>query len=185
MQTWKTVSRKTILQHSKYLSVESHSVQLPDGRVIEDWPWVIKPDYINVLAQTEQGEFFCFRQTKYAIDGTSLAPVGGYLEPGEDPLIAAKRELLEEMGYDASEWIHLGDFIADGNHGAGRAHLYFARKARFVAKTKSDDLEEQHLLLMNRAELEAALTKGEFKVLAWATTVVLALRFLDRHRASA
>ncbi|MBI1834896.1 MAG: TonB-dependent receptor, partial [Burkholderiales bacterium] len=43
-------------------------------------------DYINVAAVTMTNEFLCFRQTKYAVQGTSLAPVGGYLDPGEDPL---------------------------------------------------------------------------------------------------
>src|SRR5512139_728419 len=104
MQSWKTLSRRVILEHSKYLVVEEHAVELPDGRVIEDWPWLITPDFVNVVAVTEGGQFLCFRQTKYGIEGDSLAPVGGYLEPGEDPLVAAQRELLEETGYQAAEW---------------------------------------------------------------------------------
>ncbi|MCB0235591.1 MAG: NUDIX domain-containing protein, partial [Anaerolineae bacterium] len=95
MQPWKTLARRTILNHSKYLSVEEHEVLLPDGRIIPDWPWIVTPDYANVVAVTEAGQFLVFRQNKYAVDGTSLAPVGGYLEPGEDPFAAAQRELLE------------------------------------------------------------------------------------------
>ena len=178
MNPWKILSRETILNHSKYLAVENHTVELPDGKVIEDWPWVISPDYVNVLAMTEKNEFLCFRQTKYSVDGTSLAPVGGYLEPGEDMLAAAKREFLEETGYEAPEWIHLGDYIVDGNRGAGKAHLYLARKARYVKEADADDLEEQQLLLLSRSEVETALAAGEFKVLGWATVVALALNYL-------
>jgi len=108
MQPWKTLSRRTILNQGQYLIVENHTIELPDGHVITDWPWLITPDYVNVVATTDEDEFLCFRQTKYAVDGTSLAPVGGYLEPGEEPLTAARRELLEETGYQASEWIDLG-----------------------------------------------------------------------------
>lgn len=181
MESWKTISRKRILEHSKYLNVEIHEIQLPDGRIIKDWPWLVEPDYINVLAQTEKGEFLCFRQTKYAVVGTSLAPVGGYLEPKEDPLTCAKRELLEETGHEAKDWIRLGQYVADGNHGSGSAHLFLARNAHRVKHANADDLEEQELLFLGRKEVEAALAQGEFKVLAWATTVALALRFLDRH----
>ncbi len=180
MQPWKTLSRRVILNHSKYLIVENHTVELPDGRVISEWPWLITPDYAIVLVETEDGEFLCFRQTKYGVDGTSLAPVGGYLEPGEYPLAAAQRELLEEAGYEASSWINLGHYRVDGNRGAGVAYLFLARGARRVAEPDADDLEEQELLRLSRSEIRAALAAGEFKVLPWATTVALALLYLDR-----
>ncbi len=182
MEQWKTLSRKEILNHSKYLSVENHEVQLPDGRVIPDWPWVITPDYINVVAVTAKGEFICFRQVKYAVEGTSLAPVGGYLEPGEEPLAAARRELLEETGYEAAEWSSLGTFSVGANRGFSVANFYLAQNARKVTKADADDLEEQELLLLNRAEMETALDAGEFKILPWTTIVALAFRALDRDQ---
>ena len=179
MQQWKTISRQTILKHSKYLTVEEHAIELPNGHVIENWSWLVMPDYVIVLAQKDSGEFLCFRQTKYGVDGTTLAPVGGYLEPGEDPLAAAKRELREETGFESSDWQNLGNFVSDGNHGAGRAHLYLARQARKVTLPHSDDLEEQHLLSLSGQQVEQALSDGEFKVLAWTTAVALAMRFVN------
>jgi ADP-ribose pyrophosphatase len=169
-----------MLEHGRYLTVESHTVELPDGRILDDWPWLITPDYVNVVAVTEDGRFPVFRQTKYAVDGVSLAPVGGYIEPGEEPLSAARRELLEETGYEAPVWIDLGRSAVDGNRGAGTAHLYLARAARRVAAPASDDLEEQELLHLTREEIDAALRAGEFKVLAWAAVVALALLALGR-----
>lgn len=168
-----------VLDRGKFLRVEDHVVQLPDGQVIDNWPWVITPDYINVVAITRNGRFLVFRQTKYSIDGTTLATVGGYLEAGEDPLAAAKRELLEETGYAADEWQPLGSFAVDGNRGAGNAHFFLAAQAYPVAPIDADDLEEQELLLLSREEIEAALDGGEFKLLAWATIVALALRYAD------
>ncbi|MBN1485207.1 MAG: NUDIX hydrolase [Chloroflexia bacterium] len=176
MQNWKTLERRTILKHSKFLRVEEHTIELPDGRVIPHWPWIILPEYVNVLVLTEDGEYLCFRQTKYAVEGTSLAPVGGYLEPGEDPLETAQRELLEETGYRAAEWVDLGHYPVDGNRGAGLAHFYLARGGRPVARPDADDLEEQELLLLSRAEVEEALAAGQFKLLPWAALVALALR---------
>jgi ADP-ribose pyrophosphatase len=175
MQPWKTLSREVVLSEPPFLVVEKRAIELPDGQIIPNWQWVITPDYINVVVVTEDGSFVCFRQTKYAVEGTSIAPVGGYLEPGEDPLAAAQRELREETGYAADDWTSLGSYAVDGNRGAGRAHLFLARGARRVAEIDADDLEEQELLLLTRAQVAEALGAGEFKVLPWAAAVALAL----------
>jgi ADP-ribose pyrophosphatase len=178
MQPWKTLSKKTILKHSKFLHVEDHAVELPDGRVISDWAWVTTPDFVNVMVEAEDGKFLFFKQTKYALAGVVLAPVGGFIDPGEQPEQAAKRELLEEAGYEAAVWINLGSYRIDPSRGIAVAHLFLARGGRSVAEPNGDDLEEQHIVKLTLAEVEAALAKGEFKVLAWATLVALSLRHL-------
>ncbi len=179
MKSWKTLARRTILDTGKFLTVEMHVVQLPDGRVIEDWPWVITPDYVNVVAVTEEGELICFRQTKYSVEGTTLAVVGGYLEPEEAPLAAARRELREETGYEASEWTEMGSYTVGGNRGVATAHLYLAQGARRTAEIDADDLEEQEVLLLSRDEVEKALKASEFKGLPWAAAVALALQHIQ------
>ena len=175
MTTWKTHERKTILEHGKWLTVEDRTVETPHGEVIPHWSWVICPNYVNVLAVDTAGRYLIFRQGKYGLVGESLAPVGGYVDPGEDPLGAAQRELLEETGYQASEWIHLGQFQVDPNRGICHGDLFLARAAIQVAEPTAGDLEEQHLLFLDRADLLAALQAGQFQVLAWAANVALAL----------
>ena len=176
LHPWQTLSRRTVLDRGKFLVVESHTVRLPDGTVIQDWPWLITPDYVTVVAMTGEGKYLFFRQRKYAVEGVTLAPVGGYLEPGEDPLDAARRELREETGYEAGEWKSMGSFAVDANRGAGKAHLFVALNARRMSERESDDLEEQELVLMTRREVEAALAGGEFKVLPWVAVVAAALQ---------
>jgi ADP-ribose pyrophosphatase len=180
MQPWKTLARHTLLEKPPFLILENHTVELPDGRVIPDWPWIITPDYVNVVAITEANTFLCFRQTKYAVEGTSLAPVGGYMEPGESPLTSAQRELREETGYEAPEWIDLGQYRVDANRGAGTGHFWLACNARKATEPQADDLEEQIPLLLTRAEVEGALAKGEFKVMAWAAITAMALLYLNQ-----
>lgn len=175
MRLWKTLSRRTVLDQGKFLSVELHTVELPDGRVLNDWEWVITPNYVTVVAVTESGEFVCFEQTKYAVPDSTLGVVGGYIEPGEEPLAAAQRELLEETGYTAGQWACLGTYAVDGNRGIGTAHFFLAQQARKVAAAAADDLEEQRLLLLSRREVYDSILAGEFKVLPWAAALAQAL----------
>lgn len=178
MKPWKTKSRKIVLDAKPWLTVEQHTVELPDGRIIPNWPWVITPDYINVVAVTEDERFICFRQVKYGIEGTTLSVVGGYINEGEEPLAAAKRELREETGYEAPDWLSLGSYLVDPNRGIATGHLFLARNARYVTSRDADDLEEQELLLLTRKEIEHAIDRGEIKVLAWAAAVAFALSHL-------
>jgi len=151
METWKTLDRDMILDLTPYLKVEAHKIQLPNGEIIEDWPWLITPNFVNVVAITKENEYLCFRQTKYSVNGTSLAPVG------------------------ARVWENLGQFAVDGNRGNGVAYFFMAREAYLAAEINADDLEEQVLLKLSRVEVEAAVARGAFKVLPWQAIMALAL----------
>ena len=181
MRSWETLSRRVILNHSQYLCVESHDIRLPNGDIIQDWPWIITPEFVIIVVVTKQGKFVLFRQPKYSIDGVGLAPVGGYLDPGEAPLAAAVRELKEETGYTSDSWTHLGSYPVDGNRGAGTAHLYLAVdavKSRDSTYTLSDDLEEQEIVFLTKKEVISAMLNKEFKVLPWMTAISLSLHYL-------
>ncbi|HMP73472.1 MAG TPA: NUDIX hydrolase [Kiritimatiellia bacterium] len=176
---WTCRATRLILDHSPFLKVEEHHVVLPDGREVPDWPILITPDYVNVLARTHDNHFLLFRQTKYAVADQLLSPPGGYLEPGENPLEGAKRELREETGYTQGQWHHLGSYIVDANRRCATAHLYLATGLRKTHDLHPDDLEHQQLCLLTRPELEAALDENHCRVLAWASLLALGLRKLD------
>lgn len=116
------------LWETPFARFQIHSVQLEEGhQIIDDWLWFDECDNVNVLVQSgkEEDEFFVLEQTKYAIDGTTYAVLGGMIEverDGNDPLTAAKRELREELDMEAGQWTFLGRFVAAANRGGGDTH---------------------------------------------------------------
>ena len=147
MQPWKTLSRRTILNHSKYLAVEEHAVELPDGRVIPDWPWIITPDYVNVAAMDSDGRFLVFRQNKYGIDGTSFAPrsavtLARYAKLGLSygaPLNQSG-EMRGQIAFDAG-----ADYVEVGSNAIQAAVMQFgAAQGEFGASIGKDKLGRDH-----------------------------------------
>jgi ADP-ribose pyrophosphatase len=173
----RTLDRKPLLSvgDGRFLKVEQHVVAFGDGRQVDDWPWVITPDFVNVVPVLPDGRVLCFRQEKYAAEGMTLSVPGGYLEPGEEDLPAAQRELLEETGYGGGRWTALGAYVVDGNRGAGHGHFFLAQDVAWQQPVNADDLEELQQVLLTRAEVRAALLRGEFQVMPWAACVALAL----------
>lgn len=99
----RTVS-KTTLGQTPFARCDVHSVRSEDGKsVINDWIFMEERDAVNVAVQTADGKFAVFRQHKYAIPGETLSPVGGFIDDGETPFEAARREVLEELGLGSAK----------------------------------------------------------------------------------
>ena len=173
----RTVERKPLLSvgDGRFLKVEQHVVEFDNGRRVDDWGWVVTPEFINVAPVLADGRILCFRQEKYAAHGLTLALPGGYLEACEEPLAAAQRELLEETGYGGGQWTALGSYVVDGNRGNGRGHFFLAQGVEWRQPIDADDLETLEQVLLTPAEAQTALMAGEFQVLPWSACMALAL----------
>ena len=156
-----------------------------NGAVATGWLWTDTPDHVNVLAETAEGAFVLLRQSKYGLRRASWAVAGGFVEPGETPLAAARRELHEELGREAApaDWVFLGRYRSDANRGGGHVFSFLARRTRLRAPGAPHrpvgDLEVQAAHVVSRAALLECVMQGGFAEAKWTATVSLALLHLS------
>jgi ADP-ribose pyrophosphatase len=87
------------------------------------------PDYVSVLAITEQDEVVLVRQFRPILEKTTLELPSGGCDPGETPEQSARRELLEETGYASDAWHLLGSLHTDVGRLDNRVWCFLAAKA--------------------------------------------------------
>lgn len=175
--TWEVIQRKSVLEHP-FLTVSMESVRLPNGDVISDWPKIYTGDFVNAVVLNKQNEVMILEGYKHGLEMSSWQVLGGYLDEGEDPVTAVQRELLEETGYHADDWLYLGSFIQDANRHAGIGHYFCARQARQIAEPHHDDLEAFGIQWVPLKELKYALLDGRISGSSYAINVALTLLIL-------
>jgi len=162
---WKTQATRTVLELPPWFSVLKDTVQLPSGRVVDDYYRIAAPDYVLVSARREDGSILMERHYKQCLGRVILTSPAGGVDAGETPLEAAQRELLEETGFVAASWQPLGSFVVDGTRGICTAHLFCADQIRCEAPPSTDDMEEFELLFLSPGEIRAAVREGEIPLL--------------------
>lgn len=171
---WTVENRRSLLDKRPWLEVFQETVRLSDGRLIDDFYQVDMPDFVVIVARTIEGRLVMERQYRHGARRYSWTLPAGYIDAGEDPAAAARRELLEETGYEAMRWRLLGVFTVDGNRGCGRAHFFFADGCRLAGQPLNNDHSTIEVTLMEPVEAMQRLRAGEVVELATAAGLGLA-----------
>lgn len=162
---WLTLSSRVVHSARPWLEVRQDEVRLPSGRTIPDFHHIWMPDYVILFAETDDGQVLMVRGYKQGIGVESLVFPGGVIDPREEPLEAAKRELLEETGYAAREWSARGRLVVHSNYGCGHAHFMHAKGLTKVQEPPPDDTEELVVEFHPRTALRGLLERGEIVLL--------------------
>jgi len=120
-------------------------------------------DWVNMVALDHAGRSVMVRQFRFGVGYSTLETPGGMVDPGEDSLTAARRELLEETGYSGGEWQYLG---AVEPNPAFHNHLCHHWLATGVECTAALDLgagEAIEVVAMEEKDIVAAVMSGELK----------------------
>jgi ADP-ribose pyrophosphatase len=121
------------------------------------------PDWVNIVALTPDEQVVLIRQWRFGAREVTLEIPGGMVDPGEAPGEAARRELLEETGYAAAEWIELGSIQPNPAILNNRCHTFLARGcvvagAQAQIETEDISVELQPLAAVPRLLADGAIS---------------------------
>ncbi len=115
---------------------------------------------VVIACQPNQTDVLLVRQYRYSIDCELIELPAGRIELGEEPLLAAQRELVEETGYQAEEWSRIAAMVSAPGFCNEMLYLYRAEKVHFVGKQLDDD-EETEVLSPTLEEAWRMVLSGE------------------------
>jgi ADP-ribose pyrophosphatase len=142
----------------KLLHIRADQVTLPSGR--EGWREIVEhPGSVVVAAVTTKGEVLLIQQYRYAVGEYLLELPAGLIDPGEDPITAAGRELTEETGYRAGALSILADVYVSPGYSQERTRIVLAEDC--VPVEHSADIDEPiDIIRLPLAEVPALLQEN-------------------------
>ncbi len=171
---WEEISCEHLIK-DEWIDLRRSAYRFPDGSVFEPYYSYSRRDYAVIVATDETGRYICVRQYRQGIRRVTTEFCAGGLERGdgkqygprdisraEDALAAAKRELMEETGYETDEWEHLLSIPSNATMADNYGHIYVAKNCRQVAGQSLDETEFLNVLLLSEEELKEEIQSGEF-----------------------
>lgn len=157
---WKILSSEYLIRRP-WLTARRDKVELPNG-VINDEFYVLEyPDWVNVVAVTEDGEYVFIRQYRHGLGRTSFEIVAGVVEKGEEPVAAARRELMEEAGYSGGEWQEIMITSANASTTNNLTHSFLATGVKKTGTQHLDRTEDVDVFLFSADEVKKMLDDND------------------------
>jgi NTP pyrophosphohydrolases containing a Zn-finger, probably nucleic-acid-binding len=166
-----TVKETNLRYKSEWVELNEHKVVRSDGHDCEFAVVRLKPG-VSVLAIDDDRTVYLTREYRYAIEQESLEVVSGAIDNGETPEEAAKRELKEELGIVAGEFVDLGMVNPMTSQLHAPARLFVARNLTFTEPQR----DAGELIEMVKMELTEAVQLVMDSVVTHAPSCVLILK---------
>ena len=172
---WEEVSCEHIV-NDEWIDFRKSRYRFPDGREFEPYYSYSRRDYVVIVATDEEGNYICVRQYRHGIKRVTTEFCAGGIErtdgkeygnrqdaeSTEDALAAAKRELMEETGYESNDWKFLLTVPSNATMADNYAYIYVAKNCRKVSGQNLDETEVLNVHLYNRAQIDEMIASGEF-----------------------
>ena len=159
---WTILSSEYLFKRP-WLTARRDKVQLPNGVVNDEFYVLEYPDWVNVLAITDEGKFVMIRQYRHGLGSTHFEIPAGVVEEGESPLQAAQRELLEETGFSGGEWTKLTSISANASCTSNITHCYLAVGVESTGEQHLEATEDISVHLLNEEMVKILLVNDDIK----------------------
>jgi 8-oxo-dGTP pyrophosphatase MutT (NUDIX family) len=173
MKPWEILSTRVLLDR-RWLRLHEQRVALPNGTVIEEYHVVDSPDWVAVLALTAGHEIVMVDQYRHGYGRVSRELPAGVIDPGETPIQAANRELLEETGYTVDELVPLFALSPEPHRSIHRGHFFFGKNARLTAAARPEPSEVLEVHVRPIAEVVADALAGRIAHAAHTAAILAA-----------
>ncbi|MBL8540370.1 MAG: NUDIX hydrolase [Betaproteobacteria bacterium] len=172
--TERTLDSKLVYD-GKLLEVREDNVSLPDGQTALR-EYIVHPGAVIILPMLDEHTVLVERQFRYPLHQHFLELPAGKIDPGEAHAVTARRELLEETGYEALEWTHLFTAYPCVGYSNEKLEFYLAQHLRYVGHPG----EEGEFLETVALPVDQALSLLESGEITEAKTI-MGLLWIDRR----
>jgi ADP-ribose pyrophosphatase len=174
IKPWKVLATSYFRPRFRIDKCELSNGNLLDATIFEFRAWA------NVVALTKSGEVVLVRQYRHGVCESLLEFPGGIVEDGEDPVNGAKRELLEETGYTASNMIQVGQFYPNPALQTNTLHCFLALDVEKVSEQNLDAGEDIEVHLVPFNDLVEMAKRGELQHALMTAVLFSVLAYMDR-----
>src|SRR5690554_532893 len=160
-QRWKILSSEYLV-NAPWAVLRKDSCSMPNGHIVPEYYILEYPNWVNVVALTNENEIVLVRQYRHGVQESVLEIPGGVIDEGEDSLTAAKRELLEETGYLFESFEKLCDLFPNPATSNNITTTYLARGGKKFQEQELDSQEDIEVILKSPSEVKQLLLQNKF-----------------------
>lgn len=159
----------------EFLEVHMDRVKCPDGHIAPR-EYLKHPGAVMIIPLLDDGQIVLERQYRYPLRRSFIELPAGKIDPGEDLLACAQRELLEETGYVARTWTHLGGFHNAIGYCDEKIEVFLAQGLE-QRGAKTDDGEVLEIFTAPWQEVLAAVLDGRITDVK----TIIGVHWLEKH----
>ncbi|MBD2168704.1 NUDIX hydrolase [Calothrix membranacea FACHB-236] len=178
LKKWTTLTSKMVLDHP-WCKVRRDEIELPNGKIIDDYFVNLKPEVALILPITSNQEIVFVRQYRHAVGDFFIELPAGSFDPQEEIAeVAAVRELAEETGYVTQEVRKIATLYDKPSKDTNQIHLFLAENVVQVQEQQLDITEEIEVILIPVTSVLEKISQGEIAVAGTVAALFLGLNFL-------